>query len=79
MNEDDSLKWIKKLDNIMLKEGLSPTVAFKAADLNHNGVVTFDELREAIKKLLPEDVLTLSELKNIMMALDVNKNGLIEE
>lgn len=63
----------------MLREGLSPTVAFKAADLNHNGVITVDELRETIKKLIPEDMLTLSELKKIMMAFDQNRNGLIEE
>jgi hypothetical protein len=39
----------------MLKEGLSPSVAFKAADLNHNNVITVDELKEAIKKLIPEE------------------------
>jgi Ca2+-binding EF-hand superfamily protein len=58
----------------MLKEGLSPSVAFKAADINHNGVITVDELREAIKKLLADDLLSLSDLKNIMLALDTNKN-----
>jgi Ca2+-binding EF-hand superfamily protein len=63
----------------MLKEGLSPSVAFKAADLNHNNVITVDELREAIKKLLPDDLLSLSDLKNIMLALDTNKNGVLEE
>ena len=41
------------MDNVFLKEGLSPGVAFKAADLNHNGVVTLDELREVIKRLIP--------------------------
>lgn len=73
------MKWVRKLDNVMLREGLSPTVAFKAADINHNGVVTVDELRESIKKLIPDEVLTLAELKKIMMAIDVNRNGLIEE
>lgn len=63
----------------MLKEGLSPGVAFKAADLNHNGVVTLDELREVIKRLVPEEALSLNDLKQIMLAFDSNKNGLIEE
>ena len=37
----------------MLREGISPGVAFKAADTNHNGVITVDELRDSIKKLVP--------------------------
>lgn len=53
-------------------------MAFSAADINHNGVITVDELRETFKKLMPDDLLTLAELKQIMMAFDVNKNGLIE-
>ena len=78
-DSDKGLQWIRKLDNVMLKQGLSPGVAFKAADINHNGVVTLDELREVIKKLVPEDVLTLNDLKQIMLAFDKNRNGLIEE
>lgn len=76
---DESTVWIRKLDNAMLREGVSPSVAFKAADLNHNGVVTVDELREVFKKLLPEESLSLADLKKIMLAFDVNRNGLIEE
>ena len=63
----------------MLRQGLSPAVAFKAADLNFNGVVTLDELRESVKKLLPEKNFSLAELKRTMMAFDINRNGLIEE
>jgi hypothetical protein len=62
MNEEGAV-WIRKLDNAMLKEGISPSVAFKSADLNHNGVVTVDELREAFKKLVPTETLTLADLK----------------
>ena len=54
----------------MLRERISPGVAFKAADLNHNNVVTVDELKESIKKLIPEDTLSLMDLKKIMMAFD---------
>jgi Ca2+-binding EF-hand superfamily protein len=79
MDSEDGAKWIRKLDNAMLREGLSPAVAFKAADLNHNKVITVDELRETIKKLLPDDTISLADLKKIMLAFDANKNGLIEE
>lgn len=71
--------WIKKLDNAFLREGVSPSVAFKAADSNHNGVITVDELRESIKRLIPDDTLSLIELKKVMMAFDKNRNGMIEE
>ena len=54
----------------MLRESVSPGVAFKAADLNHNGVVTVDELKQSFKRLIPEDTLPLVELKKIMMAFD---------
>lgn len=63
----------------MLREKISPGVAFKRADLNMNGVVTFDELRESFRKLVPDETLSLLDLKKIMMAFDQNKNGMIEE
>ena len=71
--------WIRKLDNAMLREGVSPQVAFKAADTNYNNVVTVGELRETMKKFIPEETLSLGDLKKIMLAIDKNKNGLIEE
>ena len=63
----------------MLREGVSPGVAFKVADLNHNGLVTSDELRDAIKMLVPEDALSIMDLRKIMMAFDTNRNGTIDE
>lgn len=63
----------------MLREKISPGVAFRAADTNHNGVVAVDELKESIKRLIPEEALNLVELKKIMIAFDRNNNGLIEE
>lgn len=70
INEDDAMVWIRKLDNAMLREKISPGVAFRAADLNHNGVVTVDELKESIKRLIPEKTLSLVDLKKVMMAFD---------
>lgn len=78
-SEDEALKWIRKLDNAMLRERISPGVAFKHADLNCNGVVTVDELKESIKKLIPEESMPLIDLKKVMMAFDQNRNGFIEE
>lgn len=63
----------------MLREKISPGVAFRAADINHNGVVTIDELKESIKKLIPQDALSLLDLKNIMASFDQNNNQVIEE
>ena len=63
----------------MLRERISPGVAFRAADINHNGVVTVDELKDSIKRLIPQETLSLVELKKVMMAFDRNRNGLIEE
>lgn len=44
--EADSL--IKKLDNALLKQGISPLAAFKKADADGNGVIVVTELKSAI-------------------------------
>ena len=44
----------------MLHEGLSPAVAFKNADLNHNGVITIDELGDSLARLMPKETITLA-------------------
>ena len=54
-------------------------VIFLNADKNHNHVVTLEEFRDALKLILPEDSLSLVEVKNIVKAFDTNRNGLIEE
>lgn len=77
--EDQTLGWIRKLDNAMLREKISPGVAFAAADRNLNGVVTLDELKDSIKRLIPGETLSLVDLNKIMAAFDVNQNGVIEE
>ena len=71
--------WVRKLDDIFLRHGLAPTIAFKSADMNHNNIVTMDELRQAIKNLVPDEDLSLADLKNVCKAIDVNGNGVIEE
>ena len=52
---DESAKWIKMLDDALLKEGISPAVAFKSADSNRDGSITSEELRHTIKRLIPEE------------------------
>jgi|LauGreDrversion4_2_1035121.scaffolds.fasta_scaffold2624851_1 hypothetical protein len=43
------------LDDALLKEGISPAVAFKSADSNRDGSITSEELRHTIKRLIPEE------------------------
>jgi len=59
----------------MLEFGLSPLLLFKNADINRNGVVSLEELEKSIKKLLPEESLSVEEIVSIMKALDKNGNG----
>jgi len=66
---------IRKLDNALLRQKLSPFQAFQEADLNGNKVITPDELRLAIKKLIPDHELTPADFKMTMIAFDINRNG----
>lgn len=63
----------------MLRQKLSLLDAFKQADLNQNGVITVDELKLAIKNLLPADTLSPADFKMTMKAFDANRNGQIDE
>ena len=63
----------------MLNKGLSPAVASKAADRNHSGTITLEELKASIMKFLPEEDMSLLDMNQIMDAFDVNKNGEIDE
>ena len=63
----------------MLRVKMSPLDAFKQADLNHNGVVTTEELKMAIKNLLPNDTFSPADIKMTMIAFDKNRNGMIDE
>jgi hypothetical protein len=62
-----------------LRQKLSPFQAFQEADLNGNKVITTDELRLAIKKLIPDHELTPADFKMTMIAFDTNRNGSIDE
>ena len=53
--------------------------AFKQADLNNNGIITVDELRMAVKQLLPEDTFSPADIKMTMIAFDKNRNGSVDE
>ena len=63
----------------MLRQKLSLLDAFKQADLNQNGAITVDELKMAIKTLLPDDAMTPADIKMTMIAFDANRNGQIDE
>lgn len=63
----------------MIREKVTPSMTFKAADTNKNNLITPQELKEAIKLLIPEDTLSFLDIKQIMMAFDIDRNGTIDE
>lgn len=75
----DTLGLVRKLDKIFLDQGLGPLQAFKAADLDGNGVVLVSELKQAFKTYLPCESVTAADLKMTMIAFDANRNGRIEQ
>jgi Ca2+-binding EF-hand superfamily protein len=60
------MSWVKKLDNALLREGISPAVAFKHADADHDGAVSKKELGDAIKRLVPDDAISLMDLLKVL-------------
>ena len=70
--------WIKKLDNALQMEGVSPAVAFKSADSNRDGSISLEELKETIKRLIPHEILPYLDVLKIVKAFD-NKNKVIRE
>ena len=70
--------WIKKLDNALQMEGVSPAAAFKSADSNRDGSISLEELKETIKRLIPHEILPYLDVLKIVKAFD-NKNKVIRE
>jgi hypothetical protein len=76
--EEEMAVWIKKLDNALQMEGVSPAVAFKSADSNRDGSISLEELKETIKRLIPHEILPYLDVLKIVKAFD-NKNKVIRE
>jgi len=53
---------VRKLDNIMMNEGIAPLTAFKKADYNSDGFIDIQELKKVLANLLPNDSVTNNEL-----------------
>ena len=62
-----------------MRQKLSPFDAFRAADLSKDGVITTNELKEVLKKMLPDHAYTPADFKMTMLAFDSNRNGSIDE
>lgn len=70
---------LQRLDNALAKQGVTPEDAFKKADTDSNGVVIVSELKSALEFFLPGEEIKPADLKMMMIALDTNKNGRIEQ
>lgn len=74
----DNFAILKFLAEVLVKENLTSARLFKLCDSNFNGVVTVDELKEQVKKSLPDYFAGLN-FKKLLAAFDLNGNGLIEQ
>lgn len=72
VDETEAARWINNLSIAFQRESVTAAVAFKNADTDHNGIVTIAELREAFKRLVPEESLSLLDLKKVLIAFDTN-------
>lgn len=57
----------------------SPQTIFIASDLDQDGKANSAEIRAAMKRCFPSTILSQNELSLIEQALDINKNGFIEQ
>jgi Ca2+-binding EF-hand superfamily protein len=69
---------LKYLSECLEKENLTPLRLFKRADSNFNQVLTVEELKEAVKDLMPDKFAGLN-YKKLLRAFDMNQNGYIEQ
>ena len=69
---------MKYLAEVLVKENLTSARLFKLCDTNFNQVVTIEELKEQVKKSLPDAFAGLN-FKKLLKAFDLNGNGLIEQ
>ena len=56
---------------------MTPLRLFKRADKNFNQVLTVEELKEAVKEIMPDQFAGLN-YKKLLGAFDMNQNGFIE-
>jgi Ca2+-binding EF-hand superfamily protein len=70
---------IRKMDQIMLQEGIAPMAVFKKADINNDGVIVFAELKQMFTHYLKDTTLATKDIMAAMKAFDTNKNGKIDQ
>ena len=68
--DEKTLSYVKRLDELILDNGLGPAALFKNADANNSGEVTIEELSASLRRHLPEEELSVTDLKNMMRAFD---------
>ena len=77
--KEEASDLINRLDDALLASALSPADAFKAADLNNNGIITIGELKSQLQTLLEPNSFKPAEFKLLMLAMDENRNGQIDQ
>jgi Ca2+-binding EF-hand superfamily protein len=67
-----------KLVAAMDKMNLDPDMVFTTADKNRDDKATVAEMRAALRRCVPENVLAQADLNAIMLVLDISRSGVID-
>ena len=75
----EQVYWLSKTKLALEKLRVTPQELFLSADTNKDGSADTSELRSAMKRLFPGIVFTHAEITHILIALDKNRNGLVNQ
>mmetsp|Transcript_22200 Transcript_22200/g.37987 ORF Transcript_22200/g.37987 Transcript_22200/m.37987 type:complete len:108 (-) Transcript_22200:43-366(-) len=81
-NDDDYIKAVDIIVRFCCKDRWSTIgsqLSFEDLDLNRDGVLSSDEIREAIKLILGEEEATVELVNSMIEVIDTNADGQIDE
>lgn len=76
--QPDSAATIMRLVAAMEKVSIDPDMIFTTADRNRDDKATIAELKAAIRRCVPENVLSQGDLNAVMVAIDFNHSGVVD-